>query len=247
MKKKSPKPDECISLLETTGKEPLLDPSGKVVVDENVQMPEQVRRAAELAEALVTGKPLARVPQRNETFPYSDAEIGEVLRSIGGLQAKDARLATIIALAREGARHIQARRRGARQPREKSDNVTRRLQALIQAYRELSPNLQKRPTGVRTINSLRNSIIQKLGLQDDDDVISEDTIRQDIRQVRLLLRLVEKGLIPRTGKPSRQGISEKTRQEMEAGRRASERAAINKTTQIRPNRDTKPQHKKFEK
>src|SRR6266852_5080755 len=40
-------------------------------------------------------------------------------------------------------RLIKAHRRGARQPRKKSDNVTRRLEALLLAYRELSRNGQK--------------------------------------------------------------------------------------------------------
>jgi hypothetical protein len=72
---------------------------------------------------------------------------------------------------------------------------------------------------------LRTSVIQKLHLRDDGDVISEETIRQDIRQVRPVLRLIQKGIIPRSGRPEKQPISDKTLQEMEAGRKAVARAA----------------------
>ncbi len=208
------------------------DPTGKEQIDPAVEAPEQVRNAAARADALVTGKPLAPPPLPNGTrrepkVPYTDAEIDEALQYIdsGDLKVTDARVATIIGLAHEGGRLIKAHRRGAQQLRKNSKKVTRRLEALIQAYRELSPHLQKRPTGVTAIMYLRKRIIEKLSLQDKDEVLSEDTIRQDIRLVRPLLRLIEKGIIPRTGSPKRQGISEKTRQEMVAGRTAVARAA----------------------
>jgi hypothetical protein len=240
MKKKTAKSNAKVSFPDPTGKEP---------VDPDVMLPEQVRRAAALSETLVTGKPLERMPQRNRTFPHSDVEIDEAMQYIdsGDLEAADPRVATIIALAREGAQHIKSRRRGAREPREKSENVTRRLEALLQVYRELSPHLQKKPTGTATIHFLRRRLVQKLGLQDSDDVISEDTIRQDIRQVRPLLRLIQRGIIPRTGRPSRQGPSGRTRQEMEAGRKAAAKAASASKAQVRSNRHAKPKHNRSEK
>jgi hypothetical protein len=137
------------------------------------------------------------------------------------LKVIDARFTTIIELAREGARHIKDRRRGARQPRKTSDMVTRRVEALVQCYRGFSPKRQKYPTGTTTLAALRRCIIAKLGLQDDDKVISEDTIKKDIQQLVPLLRLVRQGVIPPPGSKSiKQGISEKTRQEMERGKRA---------------------------
>lgn len=218
-------------------------------IDEAVQPPGQVRRAAALAEARMTGKSLAPLLQPNRKVPYSDAEIDEALQYIDGghLKVTDVRIGTIVGLAREGARHIKARRRGARQPREKSGDVTRRLEALIQAFLKLPERLKKRPTGTTTIRSLRKSVIKKLGLPDGDDVISEDTIRQDIRQIRPLLRLIQKGIIPRIGGPKRQGLSAKTQQEIEEGRRAVARAARASKAQRRSARDSKRQHNDFEK
>jgi hypothetical protein len=114
-------------------------------IDRKIQLPEPVRRAAARADALLTGKPFERAPQRNRTFSYSDTEIVEAMQYLDreGLQAGDPRVATIIALAREGAQHIKARRRGAHEPRENSENVTQRLGALLQAYRELSPTFKR--------------------------------------------------------------------------------------------------------
>jgi hypothetical protein len=206
-------------------------------IDRKIQLPEPVRRAAARADALLTGKPFERAPQRNRTFSYSDTEIVEAMQYLDreGLQAGDPRVATIIALAREGAQHIKARRRGAHEPRENSENVTQRLGALLQAYRELSPNLQKRPTGATTIRFLRTAMVQKLGKKDTDHTISEDTIRQDIRLVRPYMRLIQQGIIPRTGSPKGQKeISEKTKQEMEAGKKAVAAAESGKKAQVRP-------------
>ena len=200
--------------------------------DKNVKIPWQVRQAAALADALVKGNraPIgvaATPPIRAKgKFRYTDAEIDEALKLLerGKLRVSGPRSEIIRELASEGARHIKARRRGAKQPRQNSDDVTRRLKALIQAYRELSPKRQANPTGQQTLEQLRTSVIEKLGLRDRDDVISEDTIRQDIRQVRSFLRAVQRGIIPRTGSANKLGLSEKTRQEMEAGRRAVAKA-----------------------
>jgi hypothetical protein len=201
-------------------------------IDEGVQLPHQVRRAAARANALSTGQPVLPIPQPNKTGPepkisYTDAEIDEALEQWdrGGLNITDPNFERIIELARVGARLIKAHRRGAREPRKISDKVTRRLEALLQAYRELSPKQQKNLTGTMTLRTLRRSIIKKLGLRDDGEVIPEDTIKHDIRQVRPLLRLIEQGIIPPTGKPDKQRFSERTRQEVEAGKSAVAKAA----------------------
>jgi hypothetical protein len=202
-------------------------------IDQTVQLPYQVRRAAAVANALSAGQPVAAVPKPNITrseakIALSDAEIDEALQQLdrGDLKVTDAHFATIIELAREGARLIKAHRRGAREPRGNSQSVTRRQEAIIQAFRELSPKRQKYPTGTHTITALRAAVIQKLSLRDEDDGVSEDTIRQDIRQLRPVIRLIQRGLIPPPGKPLKQKeLSDKTRQEMEAGARAVAKAA----------------------
>jgi hypothetical protein len=215
MKKKPAKLDGTISLLNPTGRE---------AVDKAVQVPAQVRRAVALAEARLTGKTLAPPPEAKRTqpepkLPYTDAEIDDALQYMdsGDLDITDPRGATILGLAREGARLITAHRRGARKNRKKSDAVTRRMEVLLQAYRELPRNLQDRPTGEKTLHSLRRAVIAELGVQDSDNVISEETIKKDIQQLGPLLRLVRNGTIPSPGKPI---------QELKAGKRAVANAAV---------------------
>lgn len=201
-------------------------------IDENVHLPHQVRRAAAAADALSTGQPVAAVspPKWTRSEPkiaLTDADIDGALQFLdsGGLEVTEARIATIIELAREGARLMKAHRRGAREARTNSKEVTKRQEALIQAFRELSPKRQKYPTGRDTLEALRSAVIQKLGLW-DDEVISEDTIRKDIQQLRPVIRLIQQGKIPPPGpKPPKPPLSEKTRQEMEAGKKTSEKAA----------------------
>lgn len=212
-------------------------------IDPKVKLPGKVRHAAALADALSTGKPVPPTPQSSRTrsrrIEYTDAEIDQVLQDWdrGALKPTDPTFEIIIGLAQEGARQIKARRRGAQQPREKSDDVTRRQEALLESYREQSSKRQKTPTGENSVAALRQSVIQKLGLQDDDDVVSEDTIKKDIQQLRPLFRLIERGIIPPNGKPVRQqGISDKTRQEMEAGARAVARAAAAQKSRRRSGR-----------
>jgi hypothetical protein len=201
-------------------------------IDEHTKVPHQVRHAAALSNALVSGEPPPPDPPRpnksrsDRSIPYTDAEIDEALQRCGrdDLKTTDPEFKTIVGLAREGARLIKAHRRGARQSREKSDSVTQRQEAVIQAFRGLSSNKQKYATGSQTISALRKAVLQKLGLQDEDGVISDDTIRQDIRQLRPIIRSIQRGTIPPSGKPNRQGLSEQTRQEMEAGKQAVARA-----------------------
>src|ERR1035437_1057747 len=209
-------------------------------IDETVKLPRQVRLAAARAEDLIAGKQsrpvevtVARAKTRAQAkIPYPDAQIGAVLErwDRGKLKVTDPDFGIIIELAREGAWLIKAHRQGARKARRTSTKVTRRLEHLIQAYTELSPKLQAHPTGQETIEQLRRAVIQKLGLADEDDVLPEETVRQDIRQVRPILRLVWKGIIPPHGKRhDKQGLSEKTRREMEAGKAALAKVAASTT------------------
>jgi hypothetical protein len=182
-------------------------------IDKTVKLPRQVRLAAGRTEDLIAGKQPRRVEVKAPSaksgsvskIPYPDAQIDAVLErwDQGNLNASDPDFGIIIELAREGARLIKAHRRGAQKTRKPSRAVTERLEALIQAFRELSPKLQAHPTGQPTIERLRNLVIQKLGLPNNDRALPEDTVRQDIRQVRPLLRLVQKGIIPPAGKPNK--------------------------------------------
>lgn len=205
-------------------------------IDPDVKLPAMVRHAAATAEALSRGKPVPPAPQSKQAgsrrFKYTDAQINRALQDCdrGGLKHGDPGFEIIEELAREGARHIKARRRGAQQPRENSQEVTRRLEAILQSYGELSSKRQKTPTGAKTVAAIRQSVIQKLGLEDDDDAISEDVIKNDIQQLKPIIRLIKDGIIP-LGKPTRQsGVSDKTRLEMEAGAKAVSKGEARKRT-----------------
>jgi hypothetical protein len=161
------------------------------------------------------------LPSPHSKISPADAEIERALERLdrGELQVNDPEFGIIRELAREEARSIKARRNGAQKSRKNSDEVTRRLEALIQAYRALPRKYQKYPKGSMTINKL----IRKLGSQDKDH-----TIKKDIEQVRPLLRLIERGVIPPPGTPivKNQAVLEKTCQKIEAGKRALVRAAM---------------------
>ena len=195
-------------------------------IDRNVKLPRQVGHAAATAEALSAGTavpPPRPSKARSRGFQHTDAEIDQVLQDWdrGALKPDDPNFEMIIDLAREGARHIKARRRGAQRPRKASGKIIQRINALLEAYIGLSPKLQATPTGARTVAALRKSVIKKLGLRDNDDAISEDTIIKDVPQLGGLFKLVREGVIPRSGKLARQpNISDKTRQEMKAGAKA---------------------------
>jgi hypothetical protein len=192
---------------------------------------------------------LTAAPAKTRTeakFPYSDVEIDAVLDrwDQGKLVVTDPGFGIVIELARHGASMIKANRQGARKDRKTSTEVTKRLQYLIQSYGELSPKFRAHPTGQPTIERLRKSVIQKLGLADSDKALPEDTIRKDIHTVRPILRLIQKGIIPLPRKrEGEQGPSERTRQEMEAGRAALLRAAARTTAPQAPRKRAKgPPH-----
>jgi hypothetical protein len=202
-------------------------------VDKNVRLPRQVRLAVERAEDLIAGKQPRPVENRSPSkISYPDDQIDAVLErwDQGKLSSSDPEFGIILELAREGARLIKAHRRGAQRPRKTSEAITRRMEALLHAFRELPPKFQQYPTGQKTIERLRNDVIQKLGLRDNDDVLSEDTIRQCIRELRPLIRLVQKGKMPPPGQPysKPEKLSEQTCREMERGREVSARHAAAK-------------------
>src|SRR4051812_28039544 len=145
-----------------------LPPGSDLPSDKNVTLPRQIKHEAAVANALATGQPVPSKPKpvARQGFPHSDAEIDKGLQRLKALQTNDPELEVIRSLAEEGARHIKARRRGAQQPRENSYEVTRRMEAVLQSFREKSSKLQKYPTGEKTIAAVRQSVIQKLGVED---------------------------------------------------------------------------------
>ena len=82
---------------------------------------------------------------------------------------------------------------------------------------------------------LLRAVVQKRGLSDKDETVTTETIRQDIRQLRPLLRLVQQGKMPKPDQraQSRQ-LSEKTLQEMKAGRQAVAKAAADNAVSKTP-------------
>ena len=194
-------------------------PSGSdLPPDEHVNLPSQATHAAAVADALARSQPVPPKPQPKARpgFPHNDAEIDNALEQLraGVLQPGSPGFGIVWDLAEEGANHIKSVRRGARKPRGKSDVVTRRMEAELQAYRELSPKRQAHPTGTMTLQDLHSSL-EKKGFN-----VPEDTLRHDLQQLGPILRLVREGIVPPPGpKPVNQKLSKKTQQEMLAGRR----------------------------
>jgi hypothetical protein len=85
--------------------------------------------------------------------------------------------------------------RKPRKARATSERAVRRLEALFQAYFELPPEFQKKPTGKDTVEQLRKAVMQKMGYK----ALSEETIKKDIQAIRPLLRLVQEGRMPPFG------------------------------------------------
>jgi hypothetical protein len=218
-------------------------------IDEDVKLPQQVRLALERIGDLIAGKQPQPVEVKSakgeKSIPYTDAQIDAVLErwDQGKLSISDPEFGILVELAREGARLNKAHRRGAQKPRKKSQVVTRRLEAVLQAFRELPLRSQRHPTGARTVERLRKAVIRKLGLQDTDGVLSEDTIIHDLGLVRPLVRLVQQGKMPPPGQPHSKAKepSEQTRREMKRGAEVSARHAAAKAaaTSPEPSRDSK--------
>lgn len=101
----------------------------------------------------------------------------------------------LVALARRAVHHLKP-------ALSKSEQVTQRQNALVEAYRELSPKLQDLPTGRQTVERLRAATIAKLGLADADEVISEDTIRKDVQLLGPVFRLIRMGVITSLSRPA---------------------------------------------
>jgi hypothetical protein len=195
---------------------PTIDPDVKLPpIDPKVKLPRQVLLAVERAEDLIAGRPPRPVKAVPNAARPSDVEIDAVLKR-WNQGVFDPELRLILDLARGNWRGIKARRRGALKT---SEAVTRRLEALFQAYRELPSALQQHPTARETVARLRVAVSKKVG-----GALTEDTVRHDMKQIRPLMRLVQTG---KWGLPSTPELEERTRQEQEAGRRAVARAEAN--------------------
>jgi hypothetical protein len=193
---------------------PTIDPDVKLPpVDPAVKLPRQHQLAIERAEDLVAGR-LPRLLAVASAKISTDAIDAVLERWPPDQGAFDPDFQFLLKVARELRRVIEARRRGAQKT---SEAVTRRLEALFQAYCELPSALQQQPTSQETVARLRGSVSEKVGLPG----LSELTVRQDIRQIRPLLRSVQNA---RARTPE---LEERTRQEQEAGRRAVARFEAN--------------------
>jgi len=200
------------------------------LVDEKVKLPAQARLAIERVEDLIAGRQPRPVEVNAASaksgsaskFPYTDAQMDAALSWLeANVDRSNPDSMIALEIFREGARVIKDRRRGAQK---RSEAVTRRLEALLQAFRELSPKFQQHPTGKKTIERLRDAVIKKRGLR----ALKEDTILKDIQQIPLLLRLVKEKIIPPPGQPrSTPELEERTRLEQEGGRRTAARLAAN--------------------
>jgi hypothetical protein len=161
-------------------------------VDRNVKLPRQVRVAAEHAEALIAGRPPR--PVAVDAASLTDAQIDAVLKRLdqGELNIPDRDPGIVIALIREGARHIKAGRQKAQTPKAqaarkaKDAAINQRQTFLIAAVIELLP--KKKPlTGARTIERLARVVGKRLGSS-----VTEATIRHDIRELRPFLRALQR-------------------------------------------------------
>jgi hypothetical protein len=147
---------------------------------------------------MAMSKSKANPKARKASFPYSEAEIKRALapwrpRALpvyeqDVLEVTDPNFEVIIALAREGAKHILGRRAGGSRERKPAGKVLERLNAIAETYRALPARLQAHPSGTETIERLRQGAIRKLGLKHDD--ISEEIVRHDVRKLRLYLQIL---------------------------------------------------------
>jgi hypothetical protein len=163
--------------------------------------------------------------QNSRPFPYSGATIREALapwaRPIYDrpeIRVTDPEFPVIMAAATEFHRHISACREGARSPRKKSTRVTQRQEALVKVLGSLPLKFRERPFGKKTVERLRTGIIEELGISDGDEALSEDTIKQDLRQVRG--RLAGGKISRKRQWPAKQALSKRTQKELQRGREA---------------------------
>jgi len=78
----------------------------------------------------------------------------------------------------EGARHLLARRKGGRKPRDQQLRGEIRRILIMDVYRSLKPYLRRKPTGTATITRVRDLLAEKYGFS-----VSSDTIVKDVKKI----------------------------------------------------------------
>jgi hypothetical protein len=156
-------------------------------------------------------------------FPYPDTEI------TAALSDPHSHPELIEALARVGAKQVLGHRAGGRRARKPSAAIAKRLEAILETYCALGPKLQKCPTGTTTIRWLREGVIRRLNLRDDDAAISEDTVIKHAQELAPLFRLVRQGLIPHVAGPARQPLSAQEQRKLDDLRRVHARVGGKQT------------------
>jgi hypothetical protein len=129
-------------------------------------------------------------------FDYSDTQIENATRRRALPFYTKEELEVREALIYHGAHLTMGLRTRNRKPRKKSDKIILRTQALFEICRALPPALQKHWYGKDTVQMIRERLIAKLKLADTDDTLPEDVIISDLKKIRVLLDMVEKGDIP---------------------------------------------------
>jgi hypothetical protein len=209
--------DEAIGELDR-GHIQVSSPLSRTIIELAREGAQTIKKRGDGARKPRRSRPIKEAPQpkRSRSKPkiqLSDSEINEARKRLDqGIKLfSDPLFSTIIGLAREGAKIIKARRDGARKPRAKSDIVIRRMKAELRAYEQLSAKRQHLPQGRLTREKMRRSLQQILN-------IPEHTLRNDLKQIAPLLRLVRKGVVlVRRPKPVK--LSRETQREMAAGKR----------------------------
>jgi hypothetical protein len=183
------------------------------------------------------------------TFQYSEEKILEALRprALPIYTEEEAEIREALILA--GAGHILGRRKGGLTDRSQAIAAACRQATIVAIYKTLTRSLSKTPTGTRTIAELDRQ------LQQNACAVSTETIKRDLKALGTgaLRSLAEpqnrrpwfvwlapdetkarKRSVkyrPDTKHDDREKLSEKTRIEMEAGRRALAAVSASKIRQ----------------
>jgi hypothetical protein len=180
-----------------------------------------------MTETLLKRAKLSRHPRKQSKppCPYTDDEIREYLEW-RKLPVKSRELPTgaLLEISKtmsvKSAKNIIEKRNRARQPRKNSDKVTRRLEAVANAFRRLPEKLRDEWSSTETVGKVRDAVLKRLGIPDDDDVLSEDTILKDLGKLGPMRRLVKCGILPSLPLSIQKGIPS-SETEMDRRRRAA--------------------------
>jgi hypothetical protein len=171
------------------------------ILEEASNVAPQRRIAAEAgmsAKAKLSWHP--RKPSKPQC-PYTDDELLEYLEwrklSVKSRGLPTGALLEIFkTMSVKSAKNIIQKRRRARKPRKKSDAVQKRLEAVANEFLRLPEKLREEWSSTETVGQVRDAVLRRLGISDDDDVLSEDTIRKDLSELGPMRRLVQTGVLP---------------------------------------------------